>query len=697
MDEKELLEERYFLAKERLGMIVKETENEGALSPRYDLYFKTAASYMLEILEAYEYVKAGNLEKATLEEIKEYNHKLYTPMFPETYDTCYANPEYTHAQFGKQFDRILATLFAEIPAMIPYAFQQELEPAVIRMELLLQCYGVFRSAWQEDQILPDPEEIRSILYYMVFDYSEDSIRAIIKSQVHPEENFAIDLLKNADLTDLRYLFRYGFYISDNEIRSAEYLNALPEETVRQMGYSLAQGYIDGFAICGKDISIKKTGELIYWIGFERMFRYTMERLAQIGMKVTARKSPASLLDGRVLSPGGYASTSPNKQFDFDHYEDLALILDKKLANHRNECLTNAFEEYKEDARLHGGPLVLDIFGEEEFEPKIKEAACSYNESQQELFRSYKSKRMDITFTYIVGSERSFTIVAYPLPAIGKDYEAIFRETLKINTMDSRHYADIQQHIIDTLDQADHVKIKGQNGNLTDLVVNLQEKPDPLKDTCFENCGADVNIPVGEVFTTPELKGTGGTLFVSHVFLNGLEYFNLKLTFENGCVTAYECTNFPTEEENRKYIEEHILFHHKTLPMGEFAIGTNTTAFAMAEKFGIGSKMPILIAEKTGPHFAVGDTCYVRDEENVSYNPDGKRIFARENDFSRLRDTEPEKAYFNCHTDITIPYDELGEIVAVTPDGKELPIIRNGHFVVPGTEELNGPLEEMKAV
>ena len=61
-----------------------------------------------------------------------------------------------------------------------------------------------------------------------------------------------------------------------------------------------------------------------------------------------------------------------------------------------------------------------------------------------------------------------------------------------------------------------------------------------------------------------------------------------------------------------------------------------------------------IAEKTGPHFAVGDTCYSHEEDNISYNPDGKAIVARENEVSALRKTDMEKAYFGCHTDITIP-------------------------------------------
>ena len=117
------------------------------------------------------------------------------------------------------------------------------------------------------------------------------------------------------------------------------------------------------------------------------------------------------------------------------------------------------------------------------------------------------------------------------------------------------------------------------------------------------------------------------------------------------------------------------------------------AYVMARKWGIEDKLTILIAEKTGPHFAVGDTCYSHEEDVVAYNPNGKRIVARDNEKSRLRDTEPSEAYFNCHTDITLPFDELGELTAVKKDGGRIPIIEKGRFVLPGTEALNEPLEQ----
>ena len=128
-------------------------------------------------------------------------------------------------------------------------------------------------------------------------------------------------------------------------------------------------------------------------------------------------------------------------------------------------------------------------------------------------------------------------------------------------------------------------------------------------------------------------------------------------------------------------------------MGECAIGTNTTAYVMAAKYGIMEKLPILIAEKMGPHIAIGDTCYSYCEDVRVYNPDGKEIVAKENECSVFRKEDPKKAYFNCHTDITIPYEELGKISVFTCEGKEIVLIENGRFTLPGTEILNEPLDK----
>ncbi|MCI5623024.1 MAG: leucyl aminopeptidase, partial [Anaerostipes sp.] len=68
-----------------------------------------------------------------------------------------------------------------------------------------------------------------------------------------------------------------------------------------------------------------------------------------------------------------------------------------------------------------------------------------------------------------------------------------------------------------------------------------------------------------------------------------------------------------------------------------------------------------------------------------HNPDGKEIVAKHNECSI------EGEYFQCHTDITIPYEELDTITAIGLGGEEIPLIRKGMFVLPGTERLNEAL------
>ena len=121
--------------------------------------------------------------------------------------------------------------------------------------------------------------------------------------------------------------------------------------------------------------------------------------------------------------------------------------------------------------------------------------------------AWDSESGQITNRYIIGEERSFTIIAYPVPEIGEQYPEIFRETVKINTLDYKKYRQIQQILIDLLDQGTEVHVGGRNGNQTDLTIRLHPLENPDRETNFENCVADVNIPVGEVFTSPLLSGT----------------------------------------------------------------------------------------------------------------------------------------------------------------------------------------------
>ena len=460
-----------------------------------------------------------------------------------------------------------------------------------------------------------------------------------------------------------------------------------------MADTYTEGFRVGFINTGKDLSKKSVVNIRYVLGFERVVRKAIQNFEKMGLKPTIYRAASSVITRPRLGKNGFYGGIPNKQYDYDHKDDLGLVLDKQFMERKLEVMRTVLEKNKELAGSFAGPAVMEVFGEKPFAPVTKPEAVTFSKKQEELLLIMNSRAGQITNQYIKGEERSFTIISWPLPEIGNNYPEIFDEVIRINTLDANVYEKVQQTLIDALDQGEYVRILGKGANKTDLKVSLCRLKNPEKETIFENCVADVNIPVGEVFTSPMLEGTEGVLYVSKVYLNELQYRDLEIHFKEGKTTEYTCSNFESEEENKKYICDNIMHNHESLPLGEFAIGTNTTAYMAAKKYDIADKLPILIAEKMGPHFAVGDTCYSWAEDNVVYNPNGKEIIAKENSVSACRKENPEQAYFQCHTDITIPYEELGKISVFTCEGKEIVLIENGRFTLPGTEILNEPLDK----
>ena len=679
------LDERYGLAFERIKQINSDCD---ILQDGFCEYFKRVSGFIIEMDKLKHNIDTKCYENAALEELQRVNTDLYKDVLDSTdaYDKSFANPSYACERLGLDYGRLLSFLYIEIRGMIVYAYEKRTAQMTAVAELFVEIYCMFEQA----DSLPEYQSVLDCVYWYVSDYSDDMIEYRISEMLNPDYSFATDIIMNSDLNDLRYLYQFGEYITDNEIKTARYLNSLSQSEIESMAATFTEGYRIGFELGNKDISKKKTVNIRYCIGFERLVREEIKQFEKIGLKSTIYRAAADSINKKMHIKIGYVSTSPNKQMDYDHRFDNALYLDSQFVERKLGALKLAYEKNKTYAAEFGGPAVMEIFGEVPFEPVDKPECLRLDEKQQKLSVKYNNEASAIVNTYIKGEERSFTIIAYPIPEIGDNYEQIFNETVKINTLDYDKYKVIQQNIIEALDGADYVSVKGCNGNTTDMRVSIMPIADKTSQTVFENCLADVNIPLGEVFTSPVLKNTTGRLNVSQVYLNDLKFKNLTVEFRDGFVTGYNCDNFADEDKNKAFFKENVLYNHDTLPIGEFAIGTNTTAYVMANKYDIVYKLPILIVEKMGPHFAIGDTCYSRSEDIVVFNPNGKEIISRDNEVSLLRKTQPEKAYFNCYTDITIPYDEIGSISAIHSDGKEIKIIENGRFVLEGCEELNKP-------
>ena len=714
----DFIRERYELSMERIGRFAEEE----IVNNPYRAYFHSIAGFIGLCDTVLRVQESGDIRNWKEEQHASLNRKLYEDILGENYKTSYANPEYAVSVFGEDLGKLLCFLYTEIRGDIVYAYEQRVEDMVIYNEALIEIYNLF--ADEEVQALLEKQNtvekdapyhpfktvakfVRDILYWCMSDYCDVTLTYRTREVLDPELDFAKKIIMESDLSDLSYLYRFGEYISEEERKVAAFLNGLPEITIKKMADAFTDGYIRGFQVMGRDLSKKKSVVIRYPLGFERMVREAVKNFEAAGLSVIFPRAAVSSMNRNPGGKVGYLSTSPNKQYDYDHRYDLALFMDKAFRDRKLAVLKSAYEEYKELARDYAGPAVIEIFGEEGFAPVNKASAWAFDEKQQKLYLEYRNASMPIANEYIPGDETSFTIIAFPVPAIGSDFEDIFEETIEINTLDYEKYQKIQQTLIDVLDTAEYVEVVGKGSNCTNMRVNLADLENPAAQTRFENCVADVNIPLGEVFTSPKLTGTEGILNVSSVYVGEIQFKNLKMKFENGRVTEVACDNFlnvlpedagedsiaEAKESGRKLVIQEIMNQHESLPLGEFAIGTNTTAYAMAEKYQIIDRLPILIVEKMGPHFAVGDTCYSWSEDSPMYNPDGKEMIARDNEVSILRKEDVSKAYFGAHCDITIPYRELDRIMVVKPDGEQVAIIKEGRFVLPGLEELNIPFEK----
>lgn len=664
----DILQERWELAMERIGEITPETMGI------YGDYIKACQTL-------FNGVKQVISEPHTPKNLRKWNELFYQDIKGEQYASSMADPAYMEQIFGKKTGAYLCLYYVNFRNVITAAYERKMHRMIWQAELFLQLYGILS---EEEEV--SERSLKETFYYHIHDYDEERMEESIEQMLLLEKSsYLMELIMDRDHKNLDYLYEYGEYITETEEKTAAFLMSLGEEKLSEIASTYTEGYKKGFEIAGIDLSQKKTVQIRYHIGFEPLVRQAVKQFRAMGLE------PVFSRHTNTNATGVY-STSPNRQYQYDHRFDDALYMNKALLANRLHYAENALKQYSKEASAYAGPAVIEVFGETLFKPESKAENPAYTKEQQELSVEYKRDYSLLLNRFIPQDSYSFTIIAFPIPDIGDDFEDIFRETVQVNTLDMDQYRQIQQHLIDALDQGESVHVTGRGNNRTDIRIHLHTLKDPQKETNFENCLADVNIPVGEVFTSPVLQGTNGTLHVTHVYLNGLRYEDLCLTFKDGMIREYTCKNYDSEEKNKQFIRENVLFNRDTLPMGEFAIGTNTTAYQMGRKYDIEAKLPILIAEKTGPHFAVGDTCYSMSEDVVLHNPDGKEIIAKENECSAMRTTDPAKAYFNCHTDITIPYDELGDIEVFTNDGKTIKLIQDGRFVLEGTTALNELLD-----
>ena len=252
----ELLKERYDLAKNRIAEICTET----AVQPEFLDFFQKMAAFFKKTAAILERSEA----QLTIEELQAENKSLYEELFPQNYVHCYGNPAYAMEKLGA-YGKAFTFLYAELRGTIAYAYEKKFWDYTIAAELFLEVYAAF-----EDEEQPSVKNVEDMLRSYVNDYCQDMMEQRIAEAVDPQLDFAVKIVMNSDLSDLRYLYRYGEYVSANELGVAEFLNSLSQDEIDSMARTYTEGYRIGFINGRKDITKKRTVNIRYNLGFERM-------------------------------------------------------------------------------------------------------------------------------------------------------------------------------------------------------------------------------------------------------------------------------------------------------------------------------------------------------------------------------------------------------------------------------------------
>lgn len=672
------------LQEEIVDIYMEESGKNDALAE----YSKVVTQFLGDMFNLEAEINEAYFTDNTFQELLELNHTYYADIQGDAYLKSFANPDVASEAFGKDIGQVMAAVYFNIRGCVAYAFEGRRVSMMWVGSLFVKVYECLKVSRDD---IKDNAELYSQLIDIMKAHAVKDMKDKLDLGLYRRFDPAFNIYnKIATLPyDSRNIFRYGMYISENELELIKYFQDTPEEKIQKIADTYTEAFIRGFERNNVSLDGKVTVNTGYHIGFEPIIARAYKNLEAYNLKPVVHYEVAGSPRPRLIN------TKPSPQMEYDHKFDDGLYMDDTIAKQIVEVSEQSYADQAHLLSQFAGPAVMEVFGNKPFEPQSKDTTVKYSEEVIEIQKNLRVERQNLMNRFLPRSEYSFVLISFPVPEIGDQFKEIFDATIEVNTLDEQKYMDIQNCIIKALDKGDEVHVTGRNGNRTDFHIALNQEFDPETQTNFCNCTADVNVPVGEVFTSPKLEGTHGTLHVSEVYLHGLNYIDLEIQFEEGMMKTYSCKNFDDEEKNQDFIKENLTHPHTTLPLGEFAIGTNTTAYAMAKKYDIDAIIPILIGEKMGPHFAVGDTCYTWSEEVLTYNPDGRQIVGKENSKTKLRNEDPGKAYTYCHTDITIPYKELGDIVVKRSEGEDIKIIENGRFVLEGTEALNDALKDVE--
>lgn len=108
------------------------------------------------------------------------------------------------------------------------------------------------------------------------------------------------------------------------------MNSLSQREIDEMARTYTEGYRMGFITGRKDITKKKTVNIRYHLGFERMVKAAVLQFRRWGCRRYLPPCTSCGEQTESVQKWIYSRRIANPQFDYDHRQDSALFLDPDL-------------------------------------------------------------------------------------------------------------------------------------------------------------------------------------------------------------------------------------------------------------------------------------------------------------------------------------------------------------------------------
>ena len=209
--------ERFELARQRIREI---SEDSDIAFKEFSDFFMLISGQITYVLDLMDEMKGEDYYKKSIDDLREDNRLLFSQVLPEFYEESFTNPDYAEEKLGI-YSGILCFVAAELVYLPHLIIDGNMFNVLVLLELFLELYSMF-----SDEEKPTIRSVEEAVFYYAFDYVSEFTHDRMEDTLIPSENAAYNIVMKSDLSDQKYLFGYGEYITDNEIKLSKYLSSI---------------------------------------------------------------------------------------------------------------------------------------------------------------------------------------------------------------------------------------------------------------------------------------------------------------------------------------------------------------------------------------------------------------------------------------------------------------------------------------